>query len=269
MNNASVNLETGIESAWTSFMHFLPNLLLFLVVLVVGYYVSKLLARLVNRLLGKANFNYRMERGSVGRAMARSKWRASDVVGAVVFWTLFLFTLDLAFSVFGPNPISTIITGIVAYLPRLFVGILIAAVAVAVASIVKEVLQATLGGLSYGKLVANLVSIAILAVGIFAALNELQIAPAIVNGLFYALLAVFVGSAVISIGVGGIAPMRGQWEKLLGAVQQEAPKIRAQVTRGAQSGSEESEQKTELVGKPVPDHEHEHEPTTPRFPTQP
>lgn len=45
--------------------------------------------------------------------------------------------------------------------------------------------------------------------------NELQIAPAIVNGLFYALLAIVVGSAVIAIGGGGLVPMRDRWKNVL------------------------------------------------------
>ena len=65
-------------------------------------------------------------------------------------------------------------------------------------------------------------------VGIFAALNQLSIAPAIINGLFYALLAVVTGSAIVAIGGGGIVPMRAQWEKALGRLEQEAPRIRAE-----------------------------------------
>ncbi len=49
---------------------------------------------------------------------------------------------------------------------------------------------------------------AILTVGVFAALNQLQVAPAIVTGLFYAILAIVVGSAVIAIGGGGVKPMQ-------------------------------------------------------------
>ena len=41
---------------------------------------------------------------------------------------------------------------------------------------------------------------AILVIGIFAALDQLQIAPVIVNGLFYALLAIIVGVAIVAFG---------------------------------------------------------------------
>ena len=42
----------------------------------------------------------------------------------------------------------------------------------------------------------------------FAALNQLEIAPAIVNGLFYALLIAIVGSVVVAFGGGGIPVAR-------------------------------------------------------------
>src|SRR3954447_12156614 len=120
MNNAGVNLRTGLESAWTNFMNFIPNLFLFLVILVVGYFVAKVVARVLDRVLQRVGFDRLGERGGIRQVMERAKWTPSDVVSAIIFWTLFLFVLDLAFSVFGPNPISTIILGIIAYLPNLF-----------------------------------------------------------------------------------------------------------------------------------------------------
>ena len=271
MNNAGINLKTGIESAWTSFMNFIPNLLLFLVILVVGYFVARIVARVLDTVLHRLGFDRLVERGGIKRILERTQWTASDVVSAVLFWTIFLFVLQLAFGVFGNNPISAILLGIIAFLPSIFAAIIIVIVAAAVAAAAKQILQATLGGLNYGQAVANVVSAIILAIGIFAALDQVGIAPAIVNGIFYALLAIIVGSAVISIGVGGIVPMRGVWEQALGKVRQEASKIRA-TTGGntpAQSGTQSG---TQPVAHPVaqppiePEHERELSPT-PRFPT--
>ena len=44
--------------------------------------------------------------------------------------------------------------------------------------------------------------------GVFAALDQLEIAPVIVHGLFYALLIVIVGSLVVAFGGGGIPVAR-------------------------------------------------------------
>ncbi len=216
-------------------MNFIPNLLLFAAILIVGYFVARLLGRGLEAFLHKVGFDQRVERSLPQQSgERRSRWTASRVVGAVLFWTVILFVLQLAFSVFGPNPISLILLGIIGYLPNVFAAIAILVVAVVVARIVKGLLQATLGGLGYEKLAANAVSIAILTLGVFAALDQLQIAPAIVRGLFYAALAIIVGSSIISIGVGGIAPMRAQWEQMLGKVRKEAPNIRAAVSNAPQ-----------------------------------
>ena len=70
--------------------------------------------------------------------------------------------------------------------------------------------------LEFAKTVATVAGGAIVGVGFFAALNQLQIAPDIVNGLFYAVLAVVAGSVLIAVGGGGIKPMQQRWEKALG-----------------------------------------------------
>ena len=66
-------------------------------------------------------------------------------------------------------------------------------------------------------------------VGAFTALSQLGIAPAIINGVFYALLAIVAGSAIIAIGGGGIVPMRAQWEKALDRITTEAPRLQAEL----------------------------------------
>jgi hypothetical protein len=78
-------------------------------------------------------------------------------------------------------------------------------------------------------MLGNLAGIAILAIGVFAALNQLEIAEPIVNGLFYALLAIVAGSAIIAIGGGGIQPMRSRWENALNKYDQEKDNVRREV----------------------------------------
>src|SRR5690606_16105742 len=69
------------------------------------------------------------------------------------------------------------------------------------------------------------------------------IAPTIVNGLFYALLAIVVGVTVVAVGGGGIAPMRQRWEKALERVDDEAVSIRraAQEQRERRAAAERQE----------------------------
>ena len=222
----AVELEQGVEDAFGDVAAFVPKLVGFLVILIVGYLVAKAVAKVADKILEKVGFDKAVERGGIKQALSRSSYDASDLVGKVIFYALFLLVLQLAFGVFGANPVSDLITSAIAYLPKVFVAIVIVVLAAAVAAAVKSVVQGAMGGLSYGNVVAAVASGFILAFGVFAALSQLQIAPNIVEGLYYAILALIVGSGIIAIGGGGIGPMRAQWEKALNKVEEEGPKAK-------------------------------------------
>src|SRR5262245_50487542 len=221
----TVDLTGGVEQAWAGFMAFLPKLLVVATILVVGYFIAKFLARALGALLSRVGFDRLAERGGMRRVFAHTRHTASELLAKLLFYAVFLFVLQFAFGVFGPNPISTMLDGVIAFLPNLFAAVLIVIVASAAAAFVKDILLGVLGE-GYGRWVANLAAAFIITTGIFAGLNQIHIAPAIVNGLFYAMLAIIVGSAIVAIGGGGIVPMRNQWEKAIGRVAQEAPRFR-------------------------------------------
>ena len=226
---AAVDYSRGVEDAWAKIATFVPKLLGFLAVLIIGYFVAKAIGKIFDKVLERVGFDKAVERGGVKQALANSKYDASTIVSKIVFYALFLLVLQLAFGVFGANPVSRMIEGVVAYLPKVFAAIVIVVVSAAIAAAVKEIIQSALGGLSYGKGLAIGASVAILTVGGFAALSQLQIAPAIINGLFYGVLAIVVGSAVIAIGGGGIQPMQQRWQSALQRWDQEKPQMQQQM----------------------------------------
>ena len=83
--------------------------------------------------------------------LAKSRLDASSILARIVFYVAFLFVLQLAFGVFGPNPISDLLEGIIAFLPKVFVAILIVVITAAIATAVKTLVESVLGGLSYGR----------------------------------------------------------------------------------------------------------------------
>ena len=182
-------------------------------ILVIGWLIAKALSKLADTLLERIGFDRWVERGALRETFARSKTEPSDIIGVVVFWAVFLIALQLAFGIWGPNPVSELIEGLIAYLPNILVAVVILVIAGAVAKAVTEILSATLAGASAGTWIARGAGIAILVLGVFAALNQLEVAPEIVNGLFYALLAVIVGSAIVAVGGGGIRTMSKYWDR--------------------------------------------------------
>ncbi len=221
-----MDIKQSLDDALSSVLEFLPKLVGFLLILIIGYIIAKVLSKVVSTVLGKVGFDHAVERGGVKKMLEKSQYDASDILAKIVFYAVMLFVLSTAFGVFGPNPISDYLAAIIGYLPKVFVAILIVIIASAVAAGAKGLIQNSLGGLSYGKILANVVSVLILALGIIAALNQLQIAQNVVNAVLYAGLAVVVGVAVVAVGGGGIKPMQARWERGLERMDQEAPQIK-------------------------------------------
>ena len=242
------NFKSGLAVAWANILTFVPKFLVFMAIVIGGYFLAKFLARLFDRLLERLKFDNFVERGGVKRVLAKSGYDASDLLAKLLFYTLFLFILQFAFGIFGPNPISDLLTRIIAYIPSIFVAAIIIIVATAVAKGVRDILGASLSGLGYGPMLAKTAGAIIVAIGIFAALDQLGIAPNIVRGIFYAALAIVVGTAIVAIGGGGIQPMRARWERALGQMESEAPRFKSQVVRTgavAEQKGNEWKQRTE------------------------
>jgi hypothetical protein len=222
----AVEWSQGIEDAFSNVAEFVPKLLGFLVILLIGYLVVKAISRIADAALERTGFDRAVERGGIKRALERSEYDASDIVSKVIFYGLFLLVLQAAFGVFGENPVSELITSVIAFIPKVLAAIAIIVIMSAVAAAAKVMIQGFLGTLPYARVLANVASGAIVAVGFFAALSHLEIAPAIVNGLFYAALALIAGSGIIAIGFGGVQPMQQVWQDALGKVREETPRIK-------------------------------------------
>jgi hypothetical protein len=217
----NVNFGQSVQNLINTVAHAIPKILVFLFILVVGWIVARLLRRVIEAILDRLHFDRFAERGVVGQAMARGPYRASDLVARIAYYAILLLVLQMAFGVFGPNPISRLLNGVVAWLPKAVVAIILVVIASAIAKVVKDLIESALGGLSYGRFVAMAASVLILAIGIIAALNQIGIASAVTTPILVAALATV--GAIIAIGVGGglVRPMQDRWERMLGAAERE------------------------------------------------
>lgn len=223
------DVGTSTRNALDTVLEFLPRLVLFVVILAIGYFIAKALEKILVKVLDRVGFERAVERGGIKKVLSGSQYDAGQILARIVFYAVMLFVLSTAFGVFGTNPISTYLSAVIGYLPRVFVAILILVIAAAIAAAVKLLVQNALGSLSYARVLANAASTVILALAIIAALDQLQIAQNVVNAVLYAALAAVVGIVVVAVGGGGIAPMRQRWEKVLDKVESEAPSARREV----------------------------------------
>ncbi len=224
---AAIDIGQSLHRMLDSVIRIVPKLLVFVVILIIGWIIAKVIERAVAMILHRVHFDRVAERGVVGRSLRRSDYDASRLIARLFFYAIVLLTLQMAFNVFGPNPISNLLRAIVAWLPRLAVAIIIVVIASAIAHAVGELVGAALGGVTYGRFLAGLTSAFIIAIGVIAALNQIGIATAVTEPLLIAVLATV--GAILAIGLGGgmIKPMQQRWERILNVAERDAARVRS------------------------------------------
>ncbi|MEU3624204.1 hypothetical protein BS329_18585 [Amycolatopsis coloradensis] len=271
---AAVDFGQGVSSAWSSVATFVPKLLAFLVILFIGWLIAKALAKAVSMVLEKVGFNRLLERGGFKQMLARSQFDASDIISKIVYYAILLIALQFAFGVFGPNPVSSLLNEIVAWLPRAIVAIIIVVIAGAIAKAVKDLVANALAGVSYGKVLATIASVFIWGLGVIAALNQIGVATAVTLPVLITVLATVGGIAVVGVGGGLIKPMQQRWDTWLGRAESEIPAAKAQAEayqRGREDAGRSGDVPTErtTVDQPVSAGHHAADPNrTGQQPTQ-
>ncbi|HEX6351424.1 mechanosensitive ion channel family protein [Actinophytocola sp.] len=223
-----MNITESFNDVLRMVITFLPKFVVFLVILLIGWLVAKALRKAVSVVLHRMNFDAVVERGGIKQALERSKFDASGLIAALVFYAVMLITLQLAFGVFGSNPVSDVLTSIVAWLPRAIVAVLIVIIATAAASILRDLAMAAMGALSFGPLMAKIIQVAVIVLGVIAALNQVGIATTVTGPVLIAVLAAVVGILVVGVGGGLLRPMQDRWDRWLTRAEHDIPAARAQ-----------------------------------------
>ncbi|NKY97430.1 mechanosensitive ion channel family protein [Nocardiopsis alborubida] len=220
-----MDMGQGLMTAWQAVASFVPLLIGFLVILVLGWIIAWLVGKAVAKGLHGVGLDRALHRGGVGEYFERSRWSASELCGKIIYYVGLLFVFTLAFSVFGPNPISTLLNDVIAWIPRGIVALVIVVVAAMIAKAVRDIVSGALGGLSYGRFLANAAGVFILALGVIAALNQMGVAVTVTVPVLIAVLATVGGILVVGVGGGMIEPMRSRWSRWLDVAERETSRM--------------------------------------------
>lgn len=232
----AVDWQAGLEDAWNDVASFVPKLVVFLVVLFIAWLIAKAVSKGLDIVLGRIGFDRLLARAGADDLLRNSAVQPQSLIIKLVYYFILLIGLQLALTAFGPtNPVSEIVNDIVAWLPRAFVAIVIVVIAAAVANGVKDILGASLGGLSYGRLLTKIAGGFIVALGVIAALNQVGIGLSVTLPVLIAVLATVGGILVVGLGGGLIGPMRTRWEGWLNTFEEETRRGTATTTSYEQS----------------------------------
>ncbi len=258
-----VDIGAAVTDMWRAVLLFIPRAVAFIVILVIGWLIARAVLKAVDAALERVNFDRAVERGGIKRALARTKYDASDILARLAYYAVLLFTLQFAFGVWGPNAISDLISGVVAWIPRAFVAIVIVVVAAAIASAVRDLVSGALGGLTYGRVLADAAAVFILALGVIAALNQVGIATTVTTPVLIAVLATVAGILIVGVGGGLVKPMQSRWEGWLNRMAEEGRAVQQHRQAQGAGRSDVERQMADRTGRePERTHSKTHEAAT-------
>jgi len=207
MTNWNIVTGSPIERFWENFILFLPELLLALIILVIGWFFALAVGKITSNILYRLKFNsfFEGEKWEEAFKKAEIKINPSEFIGSIVKWVLILVVLWLAAERLAFHEFAVLMNNIVGYLPNVIVAVLIFVAAVMVADfLAKMVMVATeKADFPYSKTTGAIVKVSIWFFAIFAILIHLGIASELLLALFYGIVAFLAIAGGLSFGLGG------------------------------------------------------------------
>jgi Conserved TM helix len=207
IQNWGAALWTSLTNALGLVFAFVPKLLGFLVILLIGWIVAALLGKGVTYLLRRVGFDRFSERIGLTQLEQRMNVRLdpAHLMGRIVFWFVFLIFLLPAVDALGLTAISALLGQIIGYIPNVFAALLVLFLGAILANFAADLIRGTTTRLNAGNvnMLANLARYAILGFAALIALEQLQIAPALLNILFTAIVGALALAFGLAFGLGG------------------------------------------------------------------
>lgn len=237
-----MDIENSFQEALDDLVGFLPNLLAFLVLLLVGFIVAKVLAAAVRKVLEKLGVDRRLRESDANRYVDQFLPGASPTrgVGLVVFWLVFVFFFFAALGVLGIPAVTDFMNSVLNYLPNVIAAIIIFVAAALIAGAAAAAVTRIMGDTPTGKIVGAILPALVMVIALFMILEQLQIAPEIVRIAFAATMGALALGLALAFGLGG----RPLAQRMLEDSYNHSRAAHAQQSQRATGGAPTSTQQT-------------------------
>ncbi|MBI4706492.1 MAG: hypothetical protein HY761_01000 [Candidatus Omnitrophica bacterium] len=178
MSSWQVVLLEPARTVLTQIGQFLVNVLLVLIILIIGWVISRMIKAVVTKGLRLLRVDAISEKIELDNILEKGgiAYSLSELLGVICYWLAILVTFVVALSTV--NLITpSVLDSVVSYIPNVIVAVFLLILGMFLANMLKNIVQAAANnaGLRQGKLLGSIVSFLIVAFAILAALEQLKI----------------------------------------------------------------------------------------------
>lgn len=208
-----------LQAVWRDFSagvaHFLPGVLAAALIIAAGVVIAWILSKLIHMLLKAARFDRRCSDAGLTQMLARADIQSppTRMAGRLVFWLVFLTFFMSGVSALRLEFFQELINGFFLYLPRIFAALLILLAGFLIGNFLSRaaLLAAVNARIPSPHTLGTMVRYLITILAFAMALEQLQIASAIVTTAFAIAFGTVMLGLAIAFGLGG----RGVARKIL------------------------------------------------------
>ena len=179
-------------------MEALPNIFMAAAILIVTFYVVRMVANIIKGLIENTQINQLPAKVGLQETMGDKK--ISDLVSYAIIFFAMLFAAIAAADLLGFEPISAIITMFIAFGANIILGAVILFIGFWLANIIAGVVERSEQG---SQFLANIVRVLIMGLVLAMGLKAMGIADSIVNLAFGLTLGAVAVAFALSFGLGG------------------------------------------------------------------
>lgn len=200
-------LTTSLATALSLFLGAIPRIIGFLVILIIGWLISGLLASAVAAVLRAVRFNDLAQRSGLA-GFVQSMGLRTDTAGVlanIVKWFVRLIVLVVAFDALGLPAVSAVLQQFLLWIPNLVVAVVILVIAGLAANALSNLIRGATAqaGFDNPDTLAAIARVAVWAFGIVVAVNQIGVAETLVNTLFMAFVGALALATGLAFGLGG------------------------------------------------------------------
>ena len=207
ITNWGTAVISALANALGLLLAFIPRIIGFLLILLIGWLIAAAISRAITFLLRKIGFDRLGDRIGLPAFEQRMgiSLDAAGILGKLTYWFIFLIFLVPAADALGVPAVSNVLSSIVDFLPNVFVAILVLFLGTLLATIVGDLVRGVVASSRVGNpnLLASVARYAIIGFAALIALEQLNIAPALLNELFGAIVAGAALAFGLAFGLGG------------------------------------------------------------------
>jgi len=185
---------------------FLINLLLVVLILIVGWVISRGIKALVIRVLRTIKVDELSERIELDDILAKGgiQYSLAELIGVVFYWVGLLVTFVIAINAVGLTVAADLLNRIVLYVPNVIAAIFILIAGMFVASLLKNIVKAAASniGLSQANLLSKICEVVIMVFAVAIALQQLNIGARIIELTISIILGAIGLGLALSFGLG-------------------------------------------------------------------